>query len=133
MRPTGGKARNATPENLVGSGFIIKRKVRGGRRASLSFLSRRHAPTITSFSRLSRGFSCLCVVKRGPQIAVFHVCRERVLVIITLQSSLGSLWVSCHRGFVVLGACLILLPPGSVAEQACLVLWLSKAAFLRNH
>ena len=35
--------------------------------------------------------------------------------------------------FYCLGACLVLLLYGFVANQACLVLWLSKPALLNNH
>ena len=60
---------------------------------------------------------------------VIHVCRERVLGIINILSSLGRMWVSL---FYCLGACLMLLPHGFVAKQACLVLPLSKP-LLSNH
>ena len=43
-----------------------------------------------------------------------YVCREHVLGIINLLSSLGRIWVSCHDCFIVLGhvwcfCCLVLL------------------------
>ena len=36
------------------------------------------------------GFSCPCVVKLGPQVIVFYVCREHVQGIINLLNSLAG-------------------------------------------
>ena len=64
----------------------------------------------------------------------FFVCtEEHVLGIINLLSLLGRMWVSFHHCFVVLVVCLMLLLHGFVAKQACLVLLLSKPAFLSDH
>ena len=49
------------------------------------------------------GFSCLYVVKLGPQIIVSYVCREQVLGIFNLLSLLGRMWISTHHGFIVWG------------------------------
>ena len=67
-------------------------------------------------------FSCPCVVKLGPHI-VFYVCREHVLGIITLLSSLGWLCVSCHHCFIVWG---------HVSCFCCLVLLLSTATWFSS-
>ena len=109
-------------KNLLGYNFIIKGKVGRGRRTSLSFLSRCHASIISS-SRLSRGVFLSLMVKLGPQVIVFPGCREHVLGIINLVSSLGRMWVSCHHCFI---ACSMSV--ASIAwfcYQACLVLWLN--------
>ena len=109
------------PENLLGYSFVIKGKVGRGRRTSLSFLSRCHASIISS-SRLSRGVFLSLMVKLGPQVIVFPVCREHVLGIINLVSSLGRMWVLCHHCFIAYSMSL-----ASIAwfcYQACLVLWL---------
>ena len=45
-------------------------------------------------------------------------------------SSLGRMCVSCHHCFIVWGHVLLY---GFIAKQACLILWLSKPAFLNNH
>ena len=79
------------PENLLGYSFIIKGKMGRGRRASLTFLSRRPVFIISSSSRLSTGVFPFSV-KLGPQMIVFYVCREHVLRIINLLSSLGRMW-----------------------------------------
>ena len=63
------------PENLLGYGFMIKGKVGRGE-LLLSFLSRRHAPIISSFSRLSRGlFLSLCSQVRSTNDC-FLMCVE---------------------------------------------------------
>ena len=61
----------------------------------------------------------------------FLVCpEEHVLGINKLLSSVGRMWVSFYHCFIGLGACLMFLLHGFIAEQAYLLLWLSKAAFL---
>ena len=77
--------------------------------------------------------SCLCVVKLCPQNIVFYVCREHVLGIIDLLSSLGRMWGSCHHCFIAAGyvpcfSCMALL-----LSKPAWVLWLRKPAFLSNH
>ena len=109
---------SAAPENLVGYSFIITGKVRRGKRPpSSSFLSRHYAFINSSSSRLGRGvflslhgqartvkiITGLCTMSTFPYIIVFYVCREYVLGIIDLLSSLGRMWVSCHHCFTVLG------------------------------
>ena len=72
------------------------------------------------------------MVKLGPQLLFFDVCREHVLGLINALSS----WAvhGSHATVVSLfGACHMLLLRGFVAKQACLVLWLSKPAFLSKH
>ena len=81
------------PENLLGYSFIIKGKVGRGRRPSLSFLNRRRIFIIGSSSRLSREVLLSLLVKLGLQMIVFWMCREHVLGIINLLSSLGRMWV----------------------------------------
>ena len=131
---TSGWARGCLPKNLVGSCFIIKGKVGRGRRPPpSSFLSRRHASIISSTSRLGRGVFLslhgqartvkiilgLCMMSTFPKIIVFYVCREHVLGVINLPSSLGRMWVSCHHCFIVLGHvsnfCRMVLLPGKPA------------------
>ena len=61
------------------------------------------------------------MVKLGPWIIVFSVCREYVLGIISLFISLGRIWVSCLHCFIVWGH----------ASCFChMVLLLSKRAWL---
>ena len=43
------------------------------------------------------------MVKCSLQIIVFHVCREHILGVINLLSSLTSMWVSCHPCLIVWG------------------------------
>ena len=65
------------------------------------------------------------------KLLVFYVCREHILGVINLPS-----WVGCGSPATIVllfGACLLLLLQSFVAKQACLVLWLSKPAFLNNH
>ena len=64
--------------------------------------------------------SCLCMVKLGPQMIIFNVCREHVLGIIDLLRSLGRMWVSCHHCFKVWGHVLCF---------CCMVLLLSKTGW----
>ena len=92
-----------TPKNLLGSSFIIKGEEgrRGEGETFPVFLSRPHASIISSSSRLSRVFLFL-PGQAGPQI-VFHMCREHVLGIINLLSSLGRMWGSCHHCFIIWG------------------------------
>ena len=82
------------------------------------------------------------MVRLGTQMIVFRVCRERVLGIINLLSSMGRIWVSCHHRFIVGGGGMSCASVAwwvffvfffFFAKQACLVLWLSKSAFLSNH
>ena len=54
----------------------------------------------------------------------FYVCREHILGVISLLSSLGRMWVSCHHFFIVWG---------HVSCFCCTVLLLSKPAFLSDH
>ena len=61
---------------------------------------------------------------REAQIIVFYVCSEHVLGVINLLSSLGRMWVSCHHCFIVWGHVLCF---------SCMVLLLSKPAFLSDH
>ena len=96
------------PRNLLGYSFIIKGKVGRGRRTSLPFLSRCHASITSSSSRLSRGVFLSLVVKLGPQVTVFHVCREHVLGTVNLVSSLGR--YGSHAAIVLLFTARLLLP-----------------------
>ena len=98
---------------------------------SLSLLSRGHASVISSSPRVGKGVFLSLRVKLGSQTVDFYVCAEHVLVVINFLSSLGRTELIPPL-FYCLGACLVLLPPGFVPKQACLLLWLSKAAFLSN-
>ena len=60
------------------------------------------------------------MVKLGPQIIAFYVCREYVLEIINFLSSLGRMWVLGHHRFIVWG---------HVLGYCCVVLLLSKPAW----
>ena len=115
-----GGQEGAAPKNLVGCSFIIKRKG-VGRGTSLSFLSRHQASIINSSSRLDRGIFLFL----GPQITVFSVWREHVLIPRTTEQeeSLMPPLVDCFEARLQLLLC------GFVAKQACLVLWLNKSFF----
>ena len=107
------------PEKLVGYSFTIKGSVEWGkRRLSSSFLSRWHANIISSSSRLGRGgFSLVPTWSRQgckiyfrslynehlPINYCFYLCREHLLGITNLLSSVGSMWVSRHHSFIVWG------------------------------
>ena len=108
------------PENLVGYSFIIKGRVGRGRTPSMSFWSKPHVSKISSSSRLGRGVFLSLMVKLGSQIVVFYVCREHILGIMNLLSSLGRMWVSCHHCFIVWGYVLC---------SCCMVLFLGKLAW----
>ena len=87
-------------------------------------------------SGLAGEFSCPYMVRLGPPIIVFYVCREHVLGIINLLSSMGRIRVSFHNHFIGGGhvscfCCIFFF--FFFAKQACLVLWLSKSSFLSNH
>ena len=94
----------------------------------MSFLSRHQASIINSSSRLDRGIFLFL----GPQITVFSVWREHVLIPRTTEQeeSLMPPLVDCFEARLQLLLC------GFVAKQACLVLWLNKSVFfffLSNH
>ena len=85
---------------IVVYSFIIKGKVRRGRRLlCLSWIDVVFSSS-TPPPDWAQEFSCPCVIKLGPQIC-FHVCREHILGIINLLSSLGKICVSCHHWFIV--------------------------------
>ena len=89
------------PKNLLGYSFIIKKKKSGkGEKTSLSFLSRHHASIISSSSRLSRKVSVSLHGQARFTSCCFYVCRDHVLGIINLLSSLVRMWVSCHHCFI---------------------------------
>ena len=73
-----------------------------------------------SWTRLSDWTELTDMVKLGPQISVFCVCREHLLQIINLLSSLGRMWVPCHHCFIAWG---------HVSCFCSMVLWLSKPAW----
>ena len=117
------------PENLVGHIFMIKGREGRGRGPSLSFLIRCHVSIISFSSRLGRGvFLPLHGQARSTD---YFLCVQRACP--NLLSSLRRMWVSYHHCFFCLGECLILLLHAFVAMHTCLVLWLSKRAFLSNH
>ena len=87
------------PENLLGYSSIIKGKSGEGR-ISFIFLSRRHAPIISSSSRLSRGVSSsLCGQVRSTNYC-FFMCVESMSYPTELP---GQMYVSCHHCFIDLG------------------------------
>ena len=121
-------ARNALPQELTGLQFHNQRKKWGGREelyclswVDVTFLSSVLPPGWAGELSHPR------VVKLGLQTVVFSVCRENVLGIINLLSSLGMMWVSCHHCFIVWGhvpcfCCMILLLSkllGFVIKQTC--------------
>ena len=82
---------------------ILQSEESGEGEKTFVFLRRHHASIVNSSSGLGREFSCLYMVKLGPQITVFYVYREHDLGIINLLSLLGSMWGSYHHCFVVWG------------------------------
>ena len=101
--------------------------VGGGRPLHSSFLSRRHDSIMSSSSRLDSGVFISLHGPAGtvmaqwknnfrsqyneelslrsvtfPEIIVSYVCREHVVEVINLLSSLGRMWVLCHHCFIVL-------------------------------
>ena len=98
-----GRQEGALPWELNGLQFYSQRKSgKGQRRPSLSFWSWHHVFIINSFPRLNRGvFLSLSFQVRSKYC--FYVCREHVLGITNLLSSLGTMYVSCHHCFIVLG------------------------------
>ena len=72
------------------------------------------------------------MVKLGLQAIVFYVCGEQVRGIINLTELIGQDAGLTPPLFYCLVPYLVLLLHGFVAKQACLVLWLSKPAFLSN-
>ena len=114
-----------------------------------SFLSRCHDSIISSSSRLGSGVFISLYGQAGtvmalwknnfgsqyneelslwsvtfPEIVVFYVCKEHVLEVINLLSSLDWMWISCHHCFIVLR---------HVSCLCFMVLWLSKPVFLSDH
>ena len=91
------------PKNLLGYSFIIKAKWRGGKvLLCLSWVDVM-LPSSAPPPGWPGEFSCPSMVKVGPHIIVFHVCREHVVGSINLLSSLDRMCVSCHHCFPVLG------------------------------
>ena len=122
-----------------------------GRSPSFSFLSRRHATIIScpsgwagffglyvAKSELSRhygkvisGLGTMSVFHFEMSLSInycFYMCREHVLGISNTEFT-GQDVGLIPQVFYYLGARLMLLLHGFVAQQACLVLWLSKPAF----
>ena len=116
-------------QNLRGYNFTIKGKVERGRTTSLSFLHRRHVSIISFSPRLNKGVF-LSLYGQASSTNNCFLCVQRAHP--NLLGSMGRMWVSCTI-VLLLGACLVLLSYGFVAKQDCLVLRLSKTAFLSNH
>ena len=112
-------------ENLLGYRHIIKGKVSRGRRTSLAFLTRCHASIISFSSRIEQG-SLLVPTWSSyvHRLLVFHVCREHVLGIINLLTSMCRTWVSFHHCFIVWG---------HAACFCCMVLLLSEPAWFCDY
>ena len=130
MRVTRGRREGAAPCVLSGLYFYNQRTGERGRRPSLSFLNRRHASVISFSSRLGRGIFLSLHGQARSTNYCFHACREHVLGIINLLSSLSRMWGLHHHCFIVWGARLL---HSCAVIQACLVLWLSKPVLLHNH
>ena len=124
-----GGQEGAAPKNLVGCSFIIKRKVRGWGILCHSWVDIRLPSSILP-PGWTVEFSCSYMIKLGPQITVFYVWREHVLISWATEWDEGFMPLLFH----CFEACLVLLLCGFVAKQACLVLWLNKFFFfLSNH
>ena len=125
MRLTSKWARRCHSPEVSALQFYNQRK-RGKKKKNLSFLSRQHASIVRSSSRLGREFSCPFMVKLVSQMIgvcvcvcfffffFFNLCREHVLGIINLPSSLDRMWFSSHHCFIVWGhilcfCCMVLL------------------------
>ena len=111
-------------------------------RQILCHLSHQGSPRILQwaaypFSRESshpRGWTHISYLLHCQACSLPPVKPEHILGITSLLSSLGGMWVSRHHCFIVWAhTCLMLPLCDSVAKQACLVLWLSKPAFLSGH
>lgn len=100
-RFTSRQVRSFVPQELTGLQFYKQRKVGRGRRPS-SFFSRWHAFIISS-SWCKGVFLFLHGKARCTITFIFPVCREHVLGITNLLSSLGKMWVSRHHRFTVEG------------------------------
>ena len=158
MRLTSRQARGSYPKNLLVCSFIIKGKVGRERRQrppSSSFLSSYQAPppgwagefscphtikprqhdTMEKIFQVSVQWGSLLRNVIFPQIIVFYVGREYVLGVINLLSLLSRMWVSGHRCFIVCvgGDVSSFCCMNFIAKQPCLVLWVSKPAFLSDH
>ena len=97
-----GRQEGTMPWELTGLQFHNQRKMGRGRKTSLSFLSRHHASIISFSFSFSKGVSLtLHGQARSINYCFFIVCRERVLGIINLLTSLGRIWISCHHWFIV--------------------------------
>ena len=88
------------PENLLGYSFIIEGKVGRSRRTPLSFLSKLDFFITSSSSRLGRGVFLSLDGQARSTDGCFFMCRECILGIINLLSSLGRMWVSCCHCFI---------------------------------
>ena len=116
-------------QNLRGYNFITKGKVERGRTTSLSFLHRRHVSIISFSSTLNKGVF-LSLYGQASSTNNCFLCVQRAHP--NLLGSMGRMWVSCHHCFIVVRmSCAFVY--GFVAKQDCLVLRLSKTAFLSNH
>ena len=71
------------------------------------------------------GFSIM-----SPFLYIFLVCPEEHVLGINVIELSGQDGVSFYHCFIGLGACLMLLLHGFIAEKACLLSWLNIAAFL---
>ena len=122
------QAGSATSENVVGCSSVIKAQVRRRERTCVSSRADAVLPSPAS----PPGWVGTFFLSLHGQARFTHysfLCAY-VLGIISALSSLGRMWVSCHRFFLFcFGARPVLLLRGFVAKQGCLVLWLSKPAF----
>ena len=107
------------PKNFVGYSFIIKGKVGRGKEGLLCLSGVDIMFSSLTLSRLNRGVF-LSLRGQVRSTYCFYVCREHVLGVTNLLSSLGTMYVSCHHCFIVLGHILCF---------CCVVLFLSKPAW----
>ena len=109
-------------KNLAGYSYINKVKVGRGRDLLCLFWVFGVFSSLVPPPGWAGEFSSPWVVKLGSQIIVFNVCREHVLGIINLLSSLGRMWGSCHHCFIVqlLSRARLFATPWTTACQASL-------------
>ena len=131
-----GRREGAVPWELHGLPVYNHRERGEEEKTTFSFLNRLRVSVLSSSSRLGRrvflhsqartvkNISSLCTISNAINYYFFHMRREYVLGIINFLSALARMCVSCHHCFLVWG---------HVVCFCCMVLWLSKHAFLSNH
>ena len=124
MRLTSGWPRRCCTQEFSGLQFYNQKKSEGGGILCHSWVDIRLPSSILPPGWTGE-FSCSYMIKLGPQITVFYVWREHVLISWATEWDEGFMPLLFH----CFEACLVLLLCGFVAKQACLVLWLNKFFF----